>query len=50
MRTVTQKLAFCQRMMQYLQRHGVSETANRFHVCRKCWDGMPKSLVDRSRA
>lgn len=56
MRSITQELAFRQRMMEYLQHHGVIETANRFHVCRKTvwkyrkrWDGTPKSLADRSR-
>lgn len=56
MSSITQELAFRQRMMKYLQNHGVIETANRFHVCRKTvwkyrkrWDGTPQSLANRSR-
>ena len=56
MRSITQELGFRQRMMKYLEHHGVEETANRFHVCRKTvwkyrkrWDGTAASLADRSR-
>ena len=52
MRNITQELTFRQRMMEYLQHHGASETAHRFHVCRKTvwkyqkhWDGTSISLL-----
>lgn len=56
MNKIAQEAQFRQRIMVYLERHGVEETANRYHVCRKTvwkwrkrWDGTAKSLEDQSR-
>lgn len=56
MKSIAQELEFRQRMMKYLEHHGVIETANRYHVSRKTvwkyrkrWDGTAASLADRSR-
>ena len=53
----TQEEAFRQRVLEYQKKgHGVTETANRYHLSRKTvhkwrnrWDGTPGSLADRSR-
>lgn len=56
MKSIAQELGFRQRMMKYLEHHGVIETAKRYHVSRKTvwkyrkrWDGTAASLADRSR-
>lgn len=56
MNRIAQEAQFRQRVMIYLEHHGVEETANRYQVCRKTvwkwrkrWDGTAKSLEDRSR-
>lgn len=53
---IAQDSQYRQRMMAYSEHHGVEETANRYHVCRKTvwkwskrWDGTAKSLEERSR-
>ena len=53
---ITQDSHYRQRMMLYLEHHGVEETANRYHVSRKTvwkwskrWDGTASSLAERSR-
>ena len=53
---ITQEAYQRQRMMRYLEHHGVEETANRYHVSRKTvwkwrkrWDESLASLEDRSR-
>lgn len=53
---ITQDAQYRQRMMQHLEHHGVEDTANRYHVCRKTvwkwrkrWDGTWESLKDRER-
>lgn len=53
---VTQDAHWRQQMMLYCQKHGLTQTALRYHVSRKCvwkwrcrWDGTWQSLVDRSR-
>ena len=56
MEKITQDAHHRQRMMQYLQNHGITETAIRYKTSRKTankwrkrWDGTPQSLEDRSR-
>ncbi len=56
MTKITQEAYFRQRMLRYLEHHGVTETAIRYHVSRKTiwkwqkrWDGSLKSLEDQSR-
>ena len=53
---IAQDSQYRQRMMAYSEHHGVEETANRYHVCRKTvwkwskrWDGTAKSLEEKSR-
>ena len=53
---ITQEAHHRQRMMKYLQKHGVTETAMRYKTSRKTvikwrkrWDGTVDSLKDRSR-
>ena len=53
---IAQDNQYRQRMMAYSEHHGVEETANRYHVCRKTvwkwskrWDGTAKSLEEKSR-
>ena len=53
---IAQDSQYRQRMMTYSEHHGVEETANRYHVCRKTvwkwskrWDGTAKSLEEKSR-
>ena len=53
---IAQDSHYRQRMMAYSEHHGVEETANRYHVCRKTvwkwskrWDGTAKSLEEKSR-
>ena len=53
---IAQVSQYRQRMMAYSEHHGVEETANRYHVCRKTvwkwskrWDGTAKSLEEKSR-
>jgi transposase InsO family protein len=56
MKRITQDAHFRQRMMLYLEHHGVEETANQYHVTRKTvwkwrkrWDGTSASLEEESR-
>ena len=56
MTEIAQEAQLRQRMMKYWEHHGVEETANRYHVCRKTvwkwkrrWDGTAASLEERSR-
>ena len=56
MEKITQDAHHRQRMMQYLQNHGITETAIRYKTSRKTankwrkrWDGTPQSLEERSR-
>ena len=56
MNKIAQDSQYRQRMMTYSEHHGVEETANRYHVCRKTvwkwskrWDGTAKSLEEKSR-
>lgn len=56
MKRITQDAQFRQRMMLFLEHHGVEETANRYRVTRKTvwkwrkrWDGTPASLNEESR-
>ena len=56
MTKIAQDSQFRQRMMKYLEHHGVEDTANRYHVCRKTvwkwkqrWDGTAESLEEHSR-
>lgn len=56
MERIAQEACYRQRMMKYLEHHGVEETANRYHVCRKTvwkwrkrWDGTVDSLAEQSR-
>ena len=56
MKKITQEAHFRQRMLTYAKSHGVTETANQYHVCRKTvwkwgkrWDGTTSSLEDQSR-
>ncbi len=56
MNKITQDARFRQRMMRYLEKHGVEETANQYHVCRKTvwkwrkrWDGTLASLEEMDR-
>ena len=56
MKRITQDAHFRQRMMQYLEHHGVEETANHYRVSRKTvwkwekrWDGTAASLEEKSR-
>lgn len=56
MKDCTQEAHWRQQMMKYCERHGLTETALRYRVSRKCvwkwrsrWDGTWKSLVNRSR-
>ena len=53
---IAQDSQYRQRMITYSEHHGVEETANRYHVCRKTvwkwskrWDGTAKSLEEKSR-
>ena len=53
---IAQDNQYRQRMMAYSEHHGVEETANQYHVCRKTvwkwskrWDGTAKSLEEKSR-
>lgn len=53
---ITQEARERQRMMKYLAKHGVIETAIRYHVCRKTvwkwskrYDGTLESLMEQSR-
>ena len=53
---IAQDSYYRQRMMAYSEHHGVEETANRYHVCRKTvwkwtkrWDGTTRSLEEKSR-
>lgn len=53
---ITQDTHFRQRIMRYLEKHGVEETAVHFHVCRKTvwkwrkrWDGSYESLRELDR-
>ena len=53
---IAQDSQYRQRMMTYSEHHGVEETANRYHVCRKTvwkwskrWYGTAKSLEEKSR-
>lgn len=53
---IAQDSQYRQRMMAYSEHHGVEETANRYHVCRKTvwkwskrWDRTAKSLEEKSR-
>ena len=53
---IAQDSQYRQRMMGYSEHHGVEETANRYHVCRKTvwkwskrWAGTAKSLEEKSR-
>ena len=56
MKRITQDAQYRQRMMLYLEHHGVEETANRYRVTRKTvwkwrkrWDGTTTSLEEKSR-
>ena len=56
MEKITQDAHHRQRMMLYLQNHGITETAIRYKTSRKTankwrnrWDNTPQSLEDRSR-
>lgn len=56
MKDCTQEAHWRQQMMEYCQRHGLTKTALRYRVSRKCvwkwrkrWDGTWKSLVNQSR-
>lgn len=56
MNRIAQEIQFRQRMMKYLEKHEVEETANHFQVCRKTvwkwrkrWDGTAESLKERDR-
>lgn len=56
MKKITQDAYHRQRMMEYANRHGVTETSLRYHTSRKTvikwkkrWDGTPSSLEDRDR-
>lgn len=54
MERISQEAHYRQRMMKYLEHHGVEETANWYHVCRKTiwkwgkrWDGTVESLEEK---
>ena len=56
MTTLASTARFCQRVIKCADKHGATDAANRFHICRNAnceWkarcDGSWKSLLDKSR-